>query len=314
MGMARQQIAQRFDAIVDFAELGHVLDTPVKMYSSGMQLRLGFSIASHLDPDVFVVDEALAVGDAAFQSRCVERMMQLVAEGRTLLFVSHDLSAVESICKRGLFLLDGRIECIGETRDVLRRYLNWVETRQYHRLTRETRSTPGTDLIDIEQVSFVGGDDEERHTFRTGEDIEIRLHVRAEQRLIRPIFSIGISDGRPGSLILCSMLIDGRIPEVLDGDAILSCRIRNIPLLPRLYQTWCGVRNSHGHGDILQWQMVGAFRIVEGPVGATGLAAVTHLSTDAPIYTAYEWRWEPSRPQTDVVSVSTDNGEVKTAW
>ena len=139
MGMTRPEIARRFGAIVEFAELGDVLDTPVKMYSSGMQLRLGFSIASHLDPDVFVVDEALAVGDQAFQTRCVERMMQLIREGRTLLFVSHNLPAVEAICPRGLFLLDGRIECIGETRDVLRRYLDWVETRQYRRLMLEVQ-------------------------------------------------------------------------------------------------------------------------------------------------------------------------------
>ncbi len=102
MGMSKADVKRRFDEIVEFAELGHALDRPVKMYSSGMQLRLGFAVASHLDPDIFVVDEALAVGDAGFQAKCVERMMKLVAEGRTLLFVSHNLSAVEAICERGL--------------------------------------------------------------------------------------------------------------------------------------------------------------------------------------------------------------------
>jgi ABC-type polysaccharide/polyol phosphate transport system ATPase subunit len=85
---------------------------PVKMYSSGMHLRLGFAIASHLDPDIFVVDEALAVGDAGFQAKCVERMTKLVAEGRTLLFVSHNLPAVESLCSRGFFLLDGHVAAV----------------------------------------------------------------------------------------------------------------------------------------------------------------------------------------------------------
>src|SRR4051812_30799518 len=95
LGMSRTEIHERFDAIVDFAELADVLDRPVKMYSSGMELRLGFAIASHLDPDIFIVDEALAVGDAGFQVKCVERMTALVREGRTLLFVSHNLQAVE---------------------------------------------------------------------------------------------------------------------------------------------------------------------------------------------------------------------------
>src|SRR2546428_8658610 len=111
--MSKADIRRRFDEIVEFAELGHVLDTPVKMYSSGMQLRLGFAIASHLDPDVFVVDEALAVGDAGFQAKCVERMTKLVGEGRTLLFVSHNLSAVEAICRPGIFLLDGPVHAAG---------------------------------------------------------------------------------------------------------------------------------------------------------------------------------------------------------
>ncbi len=133
MGMSRQEIARRFDQIVEFSELGSVLDMPAKRYSTGMQLRLGFSIASHLDPDVFVVDEALAVGDAGFQARCVERMMSLVAEGRTLLFVSHDLSTVEAVCRRGLFLRDGAIQAVGDTRAVLRQYLEWVDHQQWRR-------------------------------------------------------------------------------------------------------------------------------------------------------------------------------------
>src|SRR5690349_15509961 len=97
LGMSKTDVRRRFDEIVEFAELAPALDTPVKMYSSGMQLRLGFSIASHLDPDVFVVDEALAVGDAGFQAKCAERMTRLVAQGHTLLFVSHNLSAVEAV-------------------------------------------------------------------------------------------------------------------------------------------------------------------------------------------------------------------------
>src|SRR5439155_12609065 len=133
LGMPKPEIRRRFDEIVDFAELGHLLDTPVKLFSSGMQLRLGFAIASHLDPDVFVVDEALAVGDAGFQAKCVERMTNLVVEGRTLLFVSHNLSAVEAMCGRAVFLLDGRVEASATARDALRAYLEWVDDRERRR-------------------------------------------------------------------------------------------------------------------------------------------------------------------------------------
>src|SRR5207344_2161046 len=123
-GMTKADIRRRFDEIVEFSELGGAIDTPVKFFSSGMQLRLGFSIAAHLEPDVFVVDEALAVGDAGFQAKCVERMTKLTREGHTLLFVSHDLSAIEAVCERGMFLLGGTVAEIGSQREVLRAFLN----------------------------------------------------------------------------------------------------------------------------------------------------------------------------------------------
>ncbi len=290
MGMSAREIKRRFFDIVEFAELGHVLDLPSKMYSSGMQLRLGFAIASHLEPDIFVVDEALAVGDAGFQAKCVERMTTLLGEGRTLLFVSHNLSAVEAICRRGLFLLDGRIETLGNTDDVLRRYLNWVDTRQLERIGREVQSRPSR-LLQIERVAFHDAAGAERSVFRTGEDIEIRLTVAAQARIVRPFFSLGITDGRPGSLILCSMLVDGHVPDALEGVCTLACRIRKIPLLPRVYQVWCSVRSSHAYGDVFDGQIVGAFRVAEAPSGLNGPGAIAHTTADAPIFADYAWHW-----------------------
>ena len=292
LGMSRGEIARRFDEIVEFAELPHVLDTPLKMYSWGMQLRLGFAIASHIDPDIFVVDEALAVGDAGFQAKCVERMTSLVAQGKTLLFVSHDMSVVETICPRGLFLLDGRIEAIGKTRDVLQRYLHWVDTRQMERLGRAARSRAYQGLT-IERVSFHDAAGSARTAFRTGDDIEVRLRVSVETPLRRPFFSIWVTDGRPGHLIHCSMLVDGNTPEQLAGVTTVSCRMCRVPLLPRVYQVYCSVRTSHGAGDMLDWAPVGAFRIAEGPPGLRGPGALAHTTLDAPIYTEYEWGWRP---------------------
>lgn len=288
LGMSRQEIVRRFDEIVQFAELEHELERPVKMYSSGMQLRLGFAIASYLHPDVFIVDEALAVGDAGFQAKCVERMMQLVAGGSTLLFVSHNLSAVEAICRRGLFLVEGRIQAIGEIRKVLHAYLDWVDSRHHERLGAEVLAHPSPSLH-LNRISFHGRAGDERVTFRTGETMEIHIHVSPPEPIRQPIFSVGISDGRPGNLILCSMLIDGRVPDVIDGPSTVVCRIHRLPLLPRVYQVWCSVRTGHGYGDIFDYQLVGVFRVTEGPARADGPAAVAHLGTDAPIHADYEW-------------------------
>lgn len=290
MGMSRTQIARKFEEIVEFAEISQALDRPVKMYSSGMHLRLGFSVASHLDPDIFVVDEALAVGDAGFQAKCVERMARLITEGRTLLFVSHNLSAVEAVCRRGLFMLDGRVQMLGTAREALAAYLDWVDTVQAKRLG-ESLSIRTSDGLDIKAISFHDAQGLERAVFRTGEEVEIRLHLSARRPIDGPIFSLGISDGRPGNLILCSMLVDGQVLPRLEGEHTVACRIRALPLLPRVYQLWCSVRSRHAYGDLMDFQPVAAFRVAEGPPGANGPAALSHLGTDAPIYAEYEWRW-----------------------
>src|ERR1700730_13291520 len=119
MGMSAREIKRRFFDIVEFSELGHVLDMPSKMYSSGMQLRLGFAIASHLEPDIFAVDESLAVGDGNFQEKCIARMRKLIAGGTTVLFVSHYLPAVDALCTRALLLDRGRSLIEGQVHEVL---------------------------------------------------------------------------------------------------------------------------------------------------------------------------------------------------
>jgi ABC-type polysaccharide/polyol phosphate transport system ATPase subunit len=122
LGMLRSQIRRRFDDIVAFAELEDVLDRPLKYFSSGMQLRLGFAIASYVDPDILVVDEALAVGDAAFQAKSAKRMHEMIAEGRTLVYVSHSLASVENLCRRGILLEGGRVVVAGDIAEVVAGY------------------------------------------------------------------------------------------------------------------------------------------------------------------------------------------------
>ena len=123
LGMSRRDIAARFDQIVDFSGVERFLDTPVKRYSSGMYLRLAFAVAAHLEPDVLVVDEILAVGDAEFQRKCLGRMHEAEAEGRTLVFVSHDLESLSRLCSRSLWLDAGQVQQIGPTTDIVRSYL-----------------------------------------------------------------------------------------------------------------------------------------------------------------------------------------------
>src|SRR5207302_694399 len=160
LGMSRAEIRRRFEEIVEFAELSRVLDTPVKLYSSGMQLRLGFAIASHLEPDIFVVDEALAVGDAGFLAKCVDRMTQIVVEVRTVLLVSHNLPAYESLCTRPLLLDRGAMRSAGAAREVLACYLRDVEEL---RLVAGQRTTGG--VVRVVSATMNGSGGEERYRF-----------------------------------------------------------------------------------------------------------------------------------------------------
>jgi ABC-type polysaccharide/polyol phosphate transport system ATPase subunit len=259
LGMSKADVRRRFDAIVTFAELEDAIDTPVKMYSSGMQLRLGFAVASHLDPDVFVVDEALAVGDAGFQAKCVERMTRLVAEGRSLLFVSHNLLAVEALCQRSAFLLDGRIQRASSTREVLKEYVGWVDDRVRRRKSVVDRVV-GRGLA-IERTSVHDSVGNENYVFDSGESIEVHIVVSAVTTLARPWFSLGISDGRPGTLILCSMLEGHEGFDLGPGQHIVVCRLGPLPLESGVYELYVGVREAKGAADLLDWTRIGAIRV-----------------------------------------------------
>src|SRR6185437_10517039 len=123
LGMMRAEIARKFDEIVAFAEVEKFLDTPVKHYSSGMYVRLAFAVAAHLEPEILIVDEVLAVGDAEFQRKCMKKMGDVAGQGRTVLFVSHNMAAVQTLCHRAVLLERGRVKQIGTSRDVITEYL-----------------------------------------------------------------------------------------------------------------------------------------------------------------------------------------------
>jgi lipopolysaccharide transport system ATP-binding protein len=286
LGMSKPDLRRRFDEIVEFADLGDVLDTPVKMYSSGMQLRLGFAIASHLDPDVFLVDEALAVGDAGFQAKCVERMTKLVSEGRTLLFVSHNLSAIEAVCRRGVFLRNGQVEAEGEIEKVLRTYVDWVDEGERLRKGGAI-SVRGRDIA-VERLSIHGKRGDERYVFDSGEPIEVRFHVLAERPIRRPWFSVGISDGRPGALVLCSMLEVGGGFDLPKGRHVVTCRTGPLPLGPRAYEVWMSVREGVGAADLVDWSQVGSLRI-RLPDSVSGPSGVTAPWMYGPVRVKHEW-------------------------
>jgi ABC-type polysaccharide/polyol phosphate transport system ATPase subunit len=291
LGMSRRFVREHFDEIVEFAELGHVLDMPVKFYSSGMQLRLGFSIAAHLEPDIFVVDEALAVGDEGFQAKCVSRMGDLVSEGRTLVLVSHYLPAVEATCRRTLFLRDGQAEVVGPTADVVREYLNWVRTLASSPNPGQVRPSR---YVSLEDIGFYSSDGRRKAICRPGEDVVIRMSFRAPAPLASPHVSLGISDHRTGNLITCSMLIDGGAPASVSGDFTVSCLLRSLPLQPRVYELRASIDSPEGF-EYFDWQAVATFQVEDTLDRRPGPASQSNAAIGGPIRVPHEWKVDAER-------------------
>jgi lipopolysaccharide transport system ATP-binding protein len=179
LGMTRKEIASRFDEIVEFAEVGPFIDTPVKRYSTGMQVRLAFAVAAHLHPDVLIVDEVLAVGDAAFQRKCLGKLGEVGTEGRTVLFVSHNMAAVEQLCDQALLLSKGRLAKHGEVHEVIDHYMQNVAASD-----AETRFEPRDDArAAILRMATCGRSGEPTTYLRNDEPITLTVEFEAREGL-----------------------------------------------------------------------------------------------------------------------------------
>ena len=283
LGLSRRDVQARFDQIVEFAEVQAAIDRPVKQFSSGMQLRLGFSIAAHLEPDVLLVDEALAVGDAGFQAKSVTRMLELLREGRTILFVSHNLFAVEMLCPQGIYLHQGRIAYEGPIQQVLRTYLDDVDSDVFRadaRMQREIFS--GGPLT----VTVRGEGPDGRSSLKTGDQLTIKCDYECVEPGLRALFHFGVTDGRSGNIFLASQVLDGGKPIELAGRGTVECEVPALPLLPRVYEVWGEIRGESGWGNFIDWQELARFRVE----AAANVMSVSHSAMDAPVSVPFGFR------------------------
>jgi lipopolysaccharide transport system ATP-binding protein len=173
LGMRRDEIARKFDEIVAFAELEKFIDTPVKRYSSGMYMRLAFSVAAHLEPEILLVDEVLAVGDASFQKKCLGKMGQVSREGRTIVFVSHNMAAVKALCHKAIMIKDGAVAASGMVADVADDYLLGTASGANASEWRDPATAPGNENVRISYVRIIPPEGEATITIDTGALIEI---------------------------------------------------------------------------------------------------------------------------------------------
>ena len=203
VGLKRQEIDRIFDSIVAFAELDQFIDTPVKHYSSGMYMRLGFSIAVHALPEVLLVDETLAVGDQAFQAKCITRIHEIKKRGTTIVLVSHSTEAVREICTRGIWLEHGSVRCDGPVDDAISAYMRAViqKEREDMQAAQESSTDPtqaaeanrwGSRDVEILKVEFMGKECKPTQDFMTGQVFTARIHYHAFRTIRRPSFGVAI--------------------------------------------------------------------------------------------------------------------------
>ncbi len=244
LGMRRAEIGRKFDEIVAFAEVEKFLDTPVKRYSSGMYVRLAFAVAAHLEPEILVVDEVLAVGDAAFQKKSLGKMQDISGSGRTILFVSHNIPAILNLCNQTMWINEGCLMRFGETSSVVHEYIH--SSKDTAALVLESR----TDRIGEGQFRFQEMWVTNRHgelidTVMSGDDVVFHLQYRVmpEQILHNVDVSIIVCDLYGQRLFVLGTRIQGFQLNDLSGSGYLHCYVPALPLMPDTYvfHLWSGV-------------------------------------------------------------------------
>lgn len=202
LGMSSEEIDERYDSIVAFSELGDFIERPVKTYSSGMYVRLGFAVASSVDPDILLIDEALSVGDEHFKGKCLNRLNEFREQGKTTVFVSHDMGAVKSMCQWVVLMDKGKVLEQGSAEKVADEYLKRAHERGNERLSSFNRGNSeyprwGTGEIETQQIDLLGDGEEPKHVFQPGEPFRIRIRYVAHNDCREPVFGIGLyrSDG-----------------------------------------------------------------------------------------------------------------------
>jgi lipopolysaccharide transport system ATP-binding protein len=271
LGMSKQEVTRKFDEIVDFSEVEKFIDTPVKRYSSGMYVRLAFAVAAHLEPEILVVDEVLAVGDAEFQKKCLGKMGDVAKEGRTVLFVSHNMAAVESLCRRVLLIKAGQIQENGPVSDVIGTYLSEnVFSQDDSLLDMSIEKREGTG-----RIRFVRWEVQDEllgrgRTVRMAQPCSFKIEYASndDRDLVNVEVAIVIKDmyGKP-LLTGATQFLNARF-ESVPPRGVFSCQFNSLPLLPNKYQVHLFCQVNGELADKLP--SAGYFNIVESDVYGTG--------------------------------------------
>jgi ABC-type multidrug transport system ATPase subunit len=241
LGLSRKEMDAAMPQVEAFADIGRFFDAAVKTYSSGMYARLGFAVAIHLDPDVLLVDEVLAVGDEYFQHKCFAKIAEFRRQGRTIVLVTHDLSAVARLCERALWLDGGRVAAIGTVRDVVNAYQRTVgEREQRERAARGHGERWGSKEIEITAVRVLGADGGERAVLDSAEPASIEIAYRNPANVSDAVFGVYVYRDDGVGVYGTNTLIDG-CEVTLRGEGVARFAVDALDLLPGAYDIDVGI-------------------------------------------------------------------------
>jgi lipopolysaccharide transport system ATP-binding protein len=220
LGMKKTEVDRKFDGIIDFSGIEKFIDTPVKRYSSGMYMRLAFAVAAHLEPEVLIIDEVLAVGDLAFQKKCLGKMEDVAKQGRTVLFVSHNMAAIQSLCSHGMMLNSGQVASVGPVKDVVSDYFdaekvsNTIPLKQ--RLDRGGNGSARLVSIRVESA-------DEANVIRSTSRIRATFNYESDKQIRRPKFLLSLNDPAGGCIFLLNSEGADGIPDILPAHGCVTC-------------------------------------------------------------------------------------------
>jgi lipopolysaccharide transport system ATP-binding protein len=267
--MTRAEIRNKFDEIIAFSEIEKFLDTPVKRYSSGMYVRLAFAVAAHLEPDILIVDEVLAVGDAAFQEKCIGKINSVAKQsGRTVLFVSHNQVAVRRLCSRALWLENGRLLELGEVPRVSQAYLRSSSNNAGVGEFASGRIT-GDGKVDLLSYRVTNSDGLTEPPPGTKDDVLIHVRLNAMEPISQPAVGISLIN-ESGTLLTSINTVEQGIslPLLPKGESTICIRVKNTPFLPGNYTSTFWIMNSYGH-IYAQAEQAIRFKISQAPLYGT---------------------------------------------
>jgi len=288
LGMRRGEIKAKFDQIIDFSGVEKFLDMPVKRYSSGMAVRLAFSVAAHLQPEILLVDEVLAVGDAQFQKKCLGKMKNVAKSGRTVLFVTHNMAAVDSLCQRAMLINHGRLVCIGDTQSTIKTYLSRVVEKQVSASLESRTDRTGNGLVRLTDIHMEDDQGVPVDSICSGDTVTFVLTYDCPPDTRASVKNVGAGIGFRSIMgqklsILYTDHVGQNFPTV-PGHGQIRCRIPNFPFAPGEYELHVRLLCNGQEADWLQAPTT-MVHVVAGNFYGTGV----HVDSQAPLLIHGDW-------------------------